>query len=64
MAGEYEEKVNNRLAVLGQAAALRRGAQEPSLSDKKKIEKFKSEYVAAVSASVPEKSGEEKKSNA
>jgi len=60
----FKVKVDDRLLAFQQAAAFRRGAQEISSADNAKLKKFKAGYSAAVGALVPEKSGEEKKSNA
>lgn len=41
MSSEYQEKINNRFAVLDQAAAFRRGASELSATDREKLEELK-----------------------
>ncbi len=59
MSEEYRKKVNDRFAVLDQAAAFRRGAQELSAEDQKKLEELKE----SLRNSGSEVSGETKKSD-
>lgn len=41
MSSEYKKKIEDRFAVLDQAAAFRRGASELSATDREKLEELK-----------------------